>query len=116
MEVTAQSSWGTITLHLPRTFRGLVTVSTTWGSVRFSEPLTADMTPLGEANGTQRYFVGRLDDWTDDDAWVGDEVRVETSSGNVKLQYEAEPDPAPSDARAEKGKGKGSFFGRLLGR
>jgi hypothetical protein len=92
MKVTAQSIWGTVTLHLPRSFRGPVTVKTTWGSVRFSELLTADMMPLGEADHTQRYFVGTLDGWTDDGAWVGDEVRVETSSGNVKLQYDVEPD------------------------
>ncbi|KAJ7910879.1 hypothetical protein B0H13DRAFT_2328934 [Mycena leptocephala] len=55
-----------ITLHLPRTFRGPVTVRKTsdWCSVYISESLKAGMMPLSDVNGTWRSFVGTLDGWT----------------------------------------------------
>ncbi|KAJ7795178.1 hypothetical protein B0H14DRAFT_2920643 [Mycena olivaceomarginata] len=85
-----------ITLHLPRTFRGPVTVRKTsdWCSIHISESLRAGMMPISEANGTWRSFVGTLDGWTDEGKWAGDEVRLENSSsfGYVKLRYDVEPD------------------------
>ncbi|KAJ7793178.1 hypothetical protein B0H14DRAFT_2927609 [Mycena olivaceomarginata] len=84
-------------LHLPRTFRGPVTVRNTsvQSSLRISEHLQAGMTPLSEANGTWRYFVGTLEGWTDEGEWAGDEVRLENSGGgNVTLQYDVEPEGA----------------------
>ncbi|KAJ7271158.1 hypothetical protein C8J57DRAFT_1603592 [Mycena rebaudengoi] len=44
---------GPITLHLPRSFRGPITILTRNGSVRFSKPLSAQLTQLGEAQNTQ---------------------------------------------------------------
>ncbi|KAJ7206476.1 hypothetical protein GGX14DRAFT_367126 [Mycena pura] len=96
IHITAKAACG-ITLHLPRTFRGPVTVRNTsnWSSIRISEHLKAGMMPLSEANGTWRYFVGTLEGWTDESKWAGDEVRLENCGGwDVKLQYDGEPEGA----------------------
>ncbi|KAJ7206478.1 hypothetical protein GGX14DRAFT_367051 [Mycena pura] len=90
IHITAKAAHG-ITLHLPRTFRGPVTVRNT-GSIRISEHLRADMMPLSEANDTMRYFVGTLEDWTDESKWAGDEVVLDNCGlGSVILQYDVEP-------------------------
>jgi hypothetical protein len=104
---------GPITLHLPRSFRGPITILTRNGSVRFSKPLSAQLTQLGEAQNTRRCFAGDFPvagDFPDGEeaAWAGDELDVEASNGDVKLLYDDERKSA-SDAG-----GKGSFFGRLL--
>ncbi|KAF8129644.1 hypothetical protein K438DRAFT_1789054 [Mycena galopus ATCC 62051] len=90
---TTSVGLGNITLHLPRTFRGPVTVRNTseWAAIHISEPLTASMMPLSEVNGTWRYFVGTLDGWTDEGEWAGDEMHLE-STGDVRLHYDVEPD------------------------
>ncbi|KAJ7713607.1 hypothetical protein B0H16DRAFT_1743212 [Mycena metata] len=96
---------GRITLHLPRTFRGPVTIKQTskgdplWGriSIGISEHLMAGMMPLSEANGTWHYFVGTPEGWTDDGKWEGDAACLE-SGGNVRLQYDGEPDPPASSS------------------
>ncbi|KAJ7121446.1 hypothetical protein C8R44DRAFT_622484 [Mycena epipterygia] len=94
------TSNGAITVHLPRAFRGPLTV-------RFSDALSADLTTLGEADGTRRCFVGT---WGEAGEWAGDKIDVETSNGSVNFAYDAEPRGGDG-----KEKGKGSFFGRFLG-
>ncbi|KAJ6575973.1 hypothetical protein DFH09DRAFT_1150137 [Mycena vulgaris] len=101
----AQSSNGDVTLYLPQSFRGPLTLRTRNGSIRISNALAATTTMFGEADHTRRCFVGDFSDWTEDITWAGDEVHVESANGNVKLQYNAE-------APGEKGKG---LFGRLFG-
>ncbi|KAJ7121438.1 hypothetical protein C8R44DRAFT_622750, partial [Mycena epipterygia] len=107
IHLRAHTSNGAITVHLPRAFRGPLTVRTRHGSVRFSDALTADLTTLGEADGTHRCFVGT---WGEAGEWAGDKIDVETSNGSVKFAYDAEPRGGDG-----KEKGKGSFFGRFLG-
>ncbi|KAF7350169.1 hypothetical protein MVEN_01319400 [Mycena venus] len=113
INLKAQTSSGTVTIHVPRGFRGPVLLTTRNGSVRFSDTLSADLTTFNEVNHTRRYFIGDFSDWTETDqseGWMGDELGIETSNGNIELQYAAE---ASSDT-GSKGKGKG-LFARLLG-
>jgi len=106
------TSNGTLTIHLPRSFRGPVIVRTRNGSVRFSDALSADLTTFNEVNQTRRCFVGDFSDWTDQpEGWIGDEIEVESSNGSIKMQYDAEPSGWDVGS---KGKGKG-LFARLLG-
>ncbi|KAJ7697251.1 hypothetical protein B0H17DRAFT_1052443 [Mycena rosella] len=111
IHLKAQSSNGSITLHLPRSFRGPVTILSRNGTIRFSSAVGAATTTFSEADHTRRCFVGDFSDWTDDGAWMGDEASIESSNGSVKVQFDAEP-RAPDGGN---GKGKGTFLGRLLG-
>ncbi|KAJ6530797.1 hypothetical protein DFH09DRAFT_1183899 [Mycena vulgaris] len=110
LHLTAHTSNGSVTLHLPRAFRGPVTVRTRHGAVRLSDALAAQTTPFSEAEGTRRCFVGDFAGWEGEGEWAGDELSVETSNGSVRLQYDAEAKAAVPEG----GKGKG-LFGRLLG-
>ncbi|KAJ7189423.1 hypothetical protein GGX14DRAFT_580724 [Mycena pura] len=104
IHITAEATHS-ISLHLPRTFRGPVTVRnySKRSSIRISEHLKAGMMPLSEANHTWRYFVGTPEGWTDESKWAGDEVTVclnYRGSGDVTLQYDVEPRAAdPSKGR-----------------
>ncbi|KAJ6530795.1 hypothetical protein DFH09DRAFT_1409734 [Mycena vulgaris] len=112
LHLTAHTSNGSVTFHLPRAFRGPVTVRTGYGAVRLSDALAAQTTPFSEAEGTRRCFVGDFAGWEGEGEWEGDELSVETSNGSVRLQYDAEARAAAPEGG--KGKGKG-LFGRLLG-
>ncbi|KAJ7036703.1 hypothetical protein C8F04DRAFT_463730 [Mycena alexandri] len=117
VKVCAKSSNGTVTIHLPRSFRGPVTLRTNNGTARFSDAVAADLITFTEANRTRRSFIGDFADWTDQPAeWVGDEVEVETSNGNIRLQYVDGGDETNGGGGEEgKGKNKGTFLGRLFG-
>ncbi|KAJ7488127.1 hypothetical protein FB451DRAFT_1025378, partial [Mycena latifolia] len=112
IHLKANGANGSITLHLPRSFRGPVTIRARNGSVKFSGALTAQTTTFGEAERTRRCFVGEFADWAEGEVWGGDEVTIEAANGSVKLQYDVEADRDGGGAGREKGKG---LFGRLLG-
>jgi DUF4097 and DUF4098 domain-containing protein YvlB len=112
LSLKAQTSNGSIVIHVPRSFRGPVTIRTRNGSVRFSDALSVDLVTFNEVNNTRRYFIGDLSDLTEQpEGWFGDEINLESSNGGIKLQYDAEPILLDTGS---KGKGKG-IFGRLLG-
>ncbi|KAJ7101378.1 hypothetical protein B0H15DRAFT_763582, partial [Mycena belliarum] len=90
IRTSVHSSNGSITLHLPRTFRGPVTVRARNGSVKFSGTLQTQVTTFGEGAQTRRCFVGAFADWAEGEAWAGDEVSIESGNGSVKLQYDDE--------------------------
>ncbi|KAJ7624839.1 hypothetical protein FB45DRAFT_924331 [Roridomyces roridus] len=117
--IRAESSNGSITLHLPLSFRGPLTIHTQYGSVRLASSLDAATTTFSEVDGTRRYFVGDFSDYEGEEEgalWFGDEAHLETTYGSVKVQYEAAfNETSESDLGSGKGKGKGSFFGKLLG-
>ncbi|KAK7046445.1 hypothetical protein R3P38DRAFT_2873838 [Favolaschia claudopus] len=111
INLTALTSNGSVNIHLPRSFRGPLTIRTRNGSIRFSDALNADLTTFNEVNQTRRCFIGDFADWTEE-GWAGDEVSIESSNGSIRLQYDAE---SPSDAGSKgSGKSKG-LFARLLG-
>ncbi|KAJ7770014.1 hypothetical protein B0H16DRAFT_1517057 [Mycena metata] len=121
VKLCAKSSNGTVTIHLPRTFCGPVTLRTNNGAVRFSDAVAAELTTFSEAQRTRRCFVGDFSGsgWTGEAAgWRGDEVEVETSNGGIRLQYVdgAHGGETGEGGGAEgKGKNKGTFLGRLFG-
>ncbi|KAJ7624308.1 hypothetical protein DFH06DRAFT_1230147 [Mycena polygramma] len=114
VHLKASSSNGTITLHLPHSFRGPLTLRTRNGSIRFSGTLATNTTTFSEAGGVRRCFVGEFADWAErPEGWAGDEVNLESSNGSVRVQYDVETSSSAGGEGA-KGKGKG-IFGRLLG-
>ncbi|KAJ7131563.1 hypothetical protein C8R43DRAFT_1024708 [Mycena crocata] len=130
IRLNAQSSNGQVTIHVPRSFRGPLTLRTRNGTIRFSDALSADLTTFNEVSGTRRCFVGDFSDWADQrdvsdvkasvdvkpplNGWLGDEISVDTSNGSIKVKYDSESLEEERE-RDAKGKGKSTFFGRLLG-
>ncbi|KAJ6575989.1 hypothetical protein DFH09DRAFT_1150156 [Mycena vulgaris] len=102
IHVKAQSSNAPITIYLPLSFRGPVTIRGRPSNLRVSERLAAGFTMLGastmvgEAHATCRGFIGDCPvgpNWLDE--WAGDELAVESENGSVKLGYEEEPNGGP---------------------
>ncbi|KAJ7488145.1 hypothetical protein FB451DRAFT_1529256 [Mycena latifolia] len=92
LRVRVQSAHGHMAVHLPRSFRGPVTLRTRSPTVRLSAPLAAEITPLSEADNTRRCFIGDFSAYTDAEAWAGDELRVESSAyGSVRFSFDDEP-------------------------
>ncbi|KAF7343695.1 hypothetical protein MSAN_01949400 [Mycena sanguinolenta] len=109
IHIKATSTYGSVTLHVPRSFRGPATIRTTYGSVRISDSLSAELTTFSEVKQTRRCFIGDYADWAEQpEGWTGDEIDVETTNGNVKLQYDVEQPNVGSP------KGKG-LFAKLFG-
>jgi len=103
----AVSTHGSVTVHIPRSFQGLLTVSTR-GGVSFSSQLSEHVTTFSELNNTRKCFVGDLSSWGEAVEWTGDEVTAETKHGRVKVQYVDEVKPGSSRKRK-------SFLGWVLG-
>ncbi|KAJ7937959.1 hypothetical protein B0H13DRAFT_1851911 [Mycena leptocephala] len=74
-------------LHLSRSFRGHVTICTLNGSIRLAYDLAAHTTTFSEVRSSRQCFVGDL---PHDEGWTGDQIRVESTNGNVDLGYEME--------------------------
>ncbi|KAJ7923677.1 hypothetical protein B0H13DRAFT_1864663 [Mycena leptocephala] len=87
VHLTAQSTNGSIRLHLSRSFRGHVTICTLNGSIRLAYDLAAHTTTFSEVRSSRQCFVGDL---PHDEGWTGDQIRVESTNGNVDLGYEME--------------------------
>jgi len=101
---------GAITVYLPRSFQGPMTITSRNGSVNISSSLSDHATTFSEVNSTRRYFVGDFSGWSDSalERWNGDECVIEGRNGRIKVQY-------LDDVPAPKVEGKGSFLGKLFG-
>lgn len=101
-----------ITLFLPRTFLGPLTITNQRGAINISEALSKCLTTFSEISSTRRCFVGDLSLWSEAEAtnavWGGDECVIESKGGRVKVLYEDE-------AVKPKAEGKTGFFGKVLG-
>lgn len=115
--LTTSSKYGSTHLSIPQSFRGPVMVSTSYGSVRFSNNLSTRMTTFSEAHGVRRGFIGEHEDWMKDpDAWTGDRLEVEAQYGGVRMGFSDEEDgPGRRDGGAGMEKGIGGFFTKLFG-
>jgi hypothetical protein len=100
------ASNGSVNIHLPRSFHGLLVIKTWNGSAKFSTEASTELTTFSDINKTRRSFIGDFSEWSDDEPWTGDEIAVETRNGSVKVQFDNEV----HDTAKSKG-----FFGRLFG-
>lgn len=78
---------GKITVLLPRSFHGPITMTSGDGSCTLSDDMLKTSTYLGVADRTTRYFVGQYSPSSMQQVWEGDEVKVETRDGNIRLRY-----------------------------
>lgn len=104
----AGSRNGSVTVGIPRTFEGLLTIYTKNGSVRMSDGVTQRVTIHNEEKGTQRCFLGDISIYDENEGgWIGDQLDVSAYNGGVKLHFVEE-------AGLEGPKKSGLFF-RILG-
>jgi len=104
-DLKVMSTNGSVTVHIPRSFQGLLTVSTRDG-ISFSSQLSEHVTTFSEVNNIRKCFVGDLSSWGEAGEWAGDKVTAETQNGRVKVQFTDEVIPESARSRG--------FLGRVL--
>ena len=86
--ITAKADNCSITLYVPRSFQGLMSLSSKNGSIVFSEQFSQRVTTFSDMSSTRRCFVGDLGSWVEQDSeWSGDEVVVCSHNGKVRVLY-----------------------------
>ncbi|KAG1729510.1 uncharacterized protein EDB91DRAFT_811235 [Suillus paluster] len=105
--LTISAKNGTANVTLPRSFHGLLLLSTRHGSVSLADTLSENCTHLSQVDLTRRYFVGDLSMVNDSD-WTGDELRVEAEHGRIRVKYIEEDTKADHTS-------KGGLLTRLFG-
>ncbi|KIM74103.1 hypothetical protein PILCRDRAFT_828512 [Piloderma croceum F 1598] len=99
---------GSVTVGIPGTFEGLITIHAKNGSVKISDDITQRIGMQNEVKHTHYCFVGDISLYNDGDAsWEGDRLEVDAHNGRVKV-YTIDGDPEAS-------KGKQSLLSRILG-
>ncbi|KAG9225699.1 hypothetical protein CCMSSC00406_0007556 [Pleurotus cornucopiae] len=127
--LTATSHTGGVYIHIPRSFHGLISASTTHGSIQFSDELTKNTTTFADGQKKKCFvgdFAGYPDDDGDDDSerkeeW--DELSLESQYGAVRVYYADEWEAKQREKavkerereeRRKMNEGK-SFFSRIFG-
>ncbi|EGO03232.1 hypothetical protein SERLA73DRAFT_174687 [Serpula lacrymans var. lacrymans S7.3] len=77
---------GQVTVYLPRSFCGLLLLTTKHGTVSLSNELSANSTTLSQVDMTMRYFLGDFSAMTEDE-WSGDELKVDANNGRIRVRY-----------------------------
>ena len=99
---------GSVTVGIPRTFEGLLTIHAKNGSVKISDDISQRIGMQNEEKHIHRCFVGDISLYNESDAgWTGDKLEVDAHNGRVKV-YTIDGEPEPS-------KGKGGLLSRILG-
>ncbi|KIJ63813.1 hypothetical protein HYDPIDRAFT_133689 [Hydnomerulius pinastri MD-312] len=93
---------GRVTVLLPRSFHGPLNLKARHHGHALSDGLLRSSTSLGTADHTSRYFVGDFSA-ASGQQWKGDELRVETRDGKIKVRYIDEIEIS-----------KGGFFSRIF--
>jgi len=98
---------GSITVWLPRTFRGPMTINSKHGAVKFSDDILEHMGLCNEVDHIRRCFIGDVSLFSDEGGgWKGDEVNIQTKHSKVKVRFVDE---------VETPNGKPGFLSRMFG-
>jgi len=96
LQIEARGHNGSVTVSIPRTFRGQLTLHTHNGRVSLSSALAPRAAMLSGLNGSHTYFVGERpsdDKWRTGTSGEGeevDEVIGWSKNGSVKVSYDDE--------------------------
>ena len=96
LQIEARGHNGSVTISIPRCFRGQLTLHTHNGRVQLSSALAPHAAMLSGLNGSHTYFVGerpRDDKWRTGTSGEGeevDEVIGWSKNGSVKVSYDDE--------------------------
>ncbi|KDQ34174.1 hypothetical protein PLEOSDRAFT_1061732, partial [Pleurotus ostreatus PC15] len=110
--LTATTSTGNIYIHVPRSFHGPISASTTHGSIQFSDGLRRNATTFADGQKKKCFvgdFAGYPDGDGDDDTerkeeW--DELSIETQYGVVKVYYADEWEAKQREKAAKEREGR----------
>ncbi|KAF8908557.1 hypothetical protein CPB84DRAFT_1674153, partial [Gymnopilus junonius] len=110
LHISCTTTNGNVNVYLPRSFEGVINMTTRNGVPRFSEAVQSLVVPISDISGVHRSFLGHFDasKWEGDTEWVGDELNAGSSNGQVKVFFEDE-----AGAQGPSGKSQG-FFERLF--
>ena len=119
---------GKVTLGIPKSYRGRLSVKTSNGWVNFSTALAPHVTTFSDVHGLRNCFVGDFTDFGEipsdpmyimhlpisllfigNGDWQGSSIYIQTRNGRVKLCYEDEMPPRPED-----GAKSNSFIAKLF--
>ncbi|KAF9490321.1 hypothetical protein BDN71DRAFT_1454428 [Pleurotus eryngii] len=86
---------GYVSLHLPNSFHGLLTVHVSAGDlekhIEIASGLMAHAVLLRETTDSRSYFIGEMGGWVkNEDNWEGDEIVASVEQGLVRAQFEDE--------------------------
>jgi len=96
LQIEARGHNGSVTISIPRCFRGQLTLHTHNGRVQLSSALAPRAAMLSGLNGSHTYFVGERpsdDKWRTGTSGEGeevDEVIGSSKNGSVKVSYDDE--------------------------
>ncbi|KAJ7048232.1 hypothetical protein C8F01DRAFT_1380633 [Mycena amicta] len=94
LNLSLHTDEGSVSLTLPRTFCGPLTIRLGYGRMHLSPALSAATTIFNESSkGVSRSFVGDFAEsgWADAPGeWTGDEAQVGSDYGNVRIEFEDE--------------------------
>ncbi|KAJ8691609.1 hypothetical protein PTI98_011166 [Pleurotus ostreatus] len=118
--LTATSNTGALYIHIPRSFHGLISASSSTGSVHLCRELMGNATLTADGH-TKKCFVGDYPDVDDDRGNDGrknewDELSLESNHGAIVVEYadQWEAKEREKEARGKMNEGKG-LFGWLFG-
>ncbi|KAF9489382.1 hypothetical protein BDN71DRAFT_1499074 [Pleurotus eryngii] len=118
--LTATSNTGALYIHIPRSFHGLISASSSTGSIHLCRELMENAMLTADGH-TKKCFVGNYPDVGDDrgndernNEW--DELRLESNHGAIVVEYadQWESKEREKEARRKMNEGKG-LFGWLFG-
>lgn len=103
--------YASITVYIPRDFRGPVSFENQMGSTNFSEAVTQHLRHLGKQNGIGKVFIGDIKDFgeADSEPWQGDEMVIRNEYARIRVYYADEASPPSSGLKGF----IGSIFGFL---
>jgi hypothetical protein len=108
LSITALSQNGSVTLSLPRSFVGPLTVRTHNGSYKPTPALDSAVTTFSEHDGLRKSFIGDpvgSGYLADPEAWQGGEVTMESKNGTLRIGWMDESHECPVS-----GSGSGKSF------
>ncbi|KAL4257615.1 hypothetical protein AB1N83_011086 [Pleurotus pulmonarius] len=109
--VSASTCNGSIRIYIPRSFRGPISATTTWGSIQFSAQVERDVTTFADGS-KKKCFIGDFSNFNDANHDEWDELKLTTMNGSVRIYY-ADEDCA-SICMSRSGSGKG-LLGKIFG-
>ena len=91
--MNAKTNNGAIKVFIPRDFQGPLSLVNGNGTSKLSDEVTARTTSFSDVRQEKKCFVGDLSTWKEKD-WQGDEIRLESRNGAIKVFYIDEVQPA----------------------
>jgi len=102
--LTVTAANGSISLAIPRSFRGPLTTTTSNGWCTMTADLASQVATFSEVKGVKKSFVGDFaSSKYGDGEWTGSSINVKCQNGRIKMYY------------VDEGSQGKNFFAKLFG-